>query len=143
LAWLSGCRVREIDDDEGAGLLRIVRRETGSVVTWGRAQVVLLSAQNMPVARIAEVTFTSPDRVRDVIHNFNADGFDSLYPKYSGGRPHTFTLPERRKIKKIAKSKPVEHGLPFPPGACRGWRSSWWPRGGRRHLPRGPASPAA
>jgi hypothetical protein len=48
-----------------------------------------------------------------VIHNFNADGFDSLYPKYKGGRPKTCTLPERREIKKIAKSKPAEHGLPF------------------------------
>jgi transposase len=67
----------------------------------------------MSVAKIAEVTFTSTDRVRDVIHNFNADGFDSLYPKYSGGRPKTFTLAERREIKKIAKSTPVEHGLPF------------------------------
>ncbi|MFV2088946.1 IS630 family transposase [Micromonospora sp. LOL_021] len=106
-------RVREIDDDEGQRLLRIIRRGTGSVVTWRRAQMVLLSAQGMPVGKIAEVTFTSADRVRDVIHNFNADGFDSLYPKYKGGRPRTFTLPERREIKKIAKSKPAEHGLPF------------------------------
>jgi transposase len=106
-------RVREIDEDEGRRLLRIIRRGTGSVVTWRRAQMVLLSAQGMPVAKIAEVSFTSADRVRDVIHNFNADGFDSLYPKYSGGRPKTFTLPERREIKKIAKSKPAEHDLPF------------------------------
>jgi transposase len=105
--------VREIDDDEGRRLLRIIRRGTGSVVTWRRAQMVLLSAQGMPVAKIAEVSFTSDDRVRDVIHNFNADGFDSLYPKYKGGRPKTFTLPERREIKKIAKSKPTEHDLPF------------------------------
>ncbi|WP_435879806.1 IS630 family transposase [Streptomyces flaveolus] len=106
-------RVREIDDDEGRRLLRIIRRGTGSVVTWRRAQMVLLSAQAMPVAKIAEVTFTSADRVRNVIHNFNADGFDSLYPKYKGGRPKTFTLPERREIEKMAKSKPAEHGLPF------------------------------
>ncbi|WP_211304317.1 helix-turn-helix domain-containing protein, partial [Umezawaea tangerina] len=106
-------RVREIDQDEGRRLVRIVRRGTGSVVTWRRAQMVLLSAQGMAVARVAEVTFTSADRVRDVIHNFNADGFDSLYPKYSGGRPRTFTLPERREIKKIVKSRPVEHDLPF------------------------------
>ncbi|WP_189719235.1 helix-turn-helix domain-containing protein, partial [Streptomyces chryseus] len=71
-------QVREIDDDEGRRLLRIVRRGTGSVVTWRRAQMVLLSAQAMPVAKIAEVTFTSADRVRDVLHNFNADGFDAL-----------------------------------------------------------------
>ncbi|MCJ0867938.1 helix-turn-helix domain-containing protein [Streptomyces sp. AP-93] len=106
-------RVREIGDDEGRRPLLIIRRGTGSVVTWRRAQMVLLSAQGMPVAKMAGVTFTSADRVRDVIHNFNADGFDSLYPKYAGGRPRTFTLPERREIKKIAKSKPAEHGLPF------------------------------
>lgn len=106
-------QVREIDDDEGRRLLRIIRRGTGSVVTWRRAQMVLLSAQGMPLAKIAEVSFTSDDRVRDVIHNFNTDDFDSLYPKYKGGRPRTFTLPERREIKKIAKSKPTEHDLPF------------------------------
>jgi len=106
-------RVREIDDDEGCRLVRIVRRDSGSVVTWRRAQMVLLSAQGMDVAHIAKVAFTSEDRVRDVIHNFNADGFTSLYPKYKGGRPPKFTLPQRREIKKIAKSKPAEHGLPF------------------------------
>lgn len=105
--------MREIDGEEGQRLLRIVRPGTGSVVTWRRAQMVLLSAQSMDVNKIAEVTFTSPDRVRDVIHNFNADGFEALYPKYKGGRPKTFTLPERREVKKIAKSKPAEHGLPF------------------------------
>jgi hypothetical protein len=36
--------------------------------------------------------------VRDVIRNFNADGFDSLYPKYQGGRPPKFTLGQRREI---------------------------------------------
>ncbi|MFF6815995.1 IS630 family transposase [Streptomyces sp. NPDC012403] len=106
-------RVREIDGDEGRQLLRIIRRGTRSVVTWRRAQMVLLSAQGMPVVKITEVTFTSADRVRDVIHSFNTDGFDSLYPKYKGGRPKTFTLPERREIKKIAESRPAEHGLPF------------------------------
>ncbi len=58
-------------------------------------------------------THSDASRVRDVIHNFNADGFEALYPKYQGGRPRTFTLPERRDIKKIAKSKPAEHGCPF------------------------------
>lgn len=75
-------RVREITNDEGNRLLRMVRRSSGSVVTWRRAQMVLLSAQGMDTAMIAQVTFTSPDRVRDVLHNFNADGFDSLQPKY-------------------------------------------------------------
>jgi transposase len=106
-------RVREIDDDEGRRLVRIVRRDSGSVVTWRRAQMVLLSAQGMDVAAIAKVAFTSEDRARDVIHNFNADGFSSLYPRYRGGRSPKFTLGQRREIKKFAKSKPAEHGLPF------------------------------
>jgi transposase len=106
-------RVREIDDDEGRRLVRIVRRDSGSVVTWRRAQMVLLSAQGMDVPGIATVAFTSEDRVRDVIHNFNADGFSSLYPKYKGGRPPKFTVGQRREIKKTAKSRPAEHGLPF------------------------------
>ena len=114
-------RVREIDDDEGRRLVRIIRRGSGSVVTWRRAQMVLLSAQGMDVTGIAKVAFTSEDRVRDVIHNFNADGFDSLAPKYAGGRPPTFTLPQRREIKKIARSHPVDHGLPFSkPGQAGG-----------------------
>src|SRR5687768_5504012 len=105
--------VRSISNDEGNRLLRIVRRSSGSVVTWRRAQMVLLSAQGMAVPRIAEVTFTSTDRVRDVLHNFNTDGFDSLYPRYRGGRPPTFTLPQRHRIKQLAPSRPQDHDLPF------------------------------
>ena len=106
-------QVRPISDEEGNRLLRIVRRSSGSVVTWRRAQMVLLSAQGMPVAKIAEVTFTSPDRVRDVLHNFDADGLDSLQPRYAGGRPPKFDLQQRAQIKQIALSRPTEHELPF------------------------------
>ena len=108
-----GLRVPEISNEEGNRLLAIVRRSSGSVVTWRRAQMVLLSAQGMGVEQIAKVAFTSADRVRDVLNNFNEDGFDSLYPRYAGGRPPTFTLPQRQQVKKIALSRPVDHGLPF------------------------------
>jgi transposase len=106
-------RVREITNDEGNRLLRIIRRSSGSVVTWRRAQMVLLSAQGMDVGQIAKVAFTSEDRVREVLHNFNDDGFDSLYPRYAGGRPPKFSLPQRREIKKIALARPTDHDLPF------------------------------
>jgi transposase len=106
-------RVREIDDDEGRRLVRIILRGCGPVVTWRRAQMVLLSAQGMDAAAIAKVAFTSEDRVRDVIRNFNADGFASLYPKYKGGRPPKFSLPQRREIKKIARARPGDYDLPF------------------------------
>jgi len=106
-------RVREITSPEGNKLLGIVRRGSGSVVRWRRAQVVLWSAQGMDVPAIAKIAFTSEDRVREVIHNFNTDGFDSLAPKYAGGRPPKFTLPERQAIKKVALSRPQDHNLPF------------------------------
>lgn len=48
-----------------------------------------------------------------MIHTLNADGSDALSPKYKGGWPKTFTLPERREIKKITESRPAEHRLPF------------------------------
>ena len=101
-------RVREISNEEGNRLLRIVRRQSGSVVTWRRAQMVLLSAQGMDVAQIATVAFTSEDRVRAVIHNFNADGFDSLYPRYAGGRPPTFTLPSGGSAKYMTATRPPD-----------------------------------
>jgi len=106
-------QVRDLTNDEGRKLLSIVRRGSGSVVRWRRAQIVLWSAQRMDVPAIARIAFTSEDRIRAVIHNFNADGFESLAPKYAGGRPPTFTLPQRREIKKIALARPMDHDLPF------------------------------
>ena len=105
--------LRSITNEEGNRLLRIIRRGSGSVVTWRRAQIVLLAAQRMPAAKIAEVAFTDADTVRELIHNFNRDGFDALYPRYRGGRPRTFTLPERQQIKRIALSVPTDLGQPF------------------------------
>lgn len=52
--------MREIDD-EGWRLVRIVCRDSGSVATWRRAQMMLLSAQGMDVAGIAKVAFTGED----------------------------------------------------------------------------------
>ena len=118
-------QVREIDDDEGQRLVRIIRRGSGSVVTWRRAQMVLLSAQGMNVAAIAKVAFTSEDRVRDVIRNFNADGFGSLYPKYKGGHPPKFTLGQRRdgaheQAAALLARDPAAHAaLDDPAGAAR------------------------
>ena len=52
------------------------------------------------LTRPAGLAFTSEDRVRDALHDFSADGFESLYPRYAGGHPPVFTLAQRRQIKK-------------------------------------------
>jgi hypothetical protein len=44
--------LREITSEEGNRLLGIVRRASGSVVTWRRAQIVLLFAQGMSPPRM-------------------------------------------------------------------------------------------
>jgi hypothetical protein len=105
--------------------------------------MVLLPAQGMDVAAIAKVAFTSQARVRDMLHNFNAGGFSSLYPRHKGGRPPKFTVAQPRQFRKIAKSRPADHGLPFPPGAWPSQTSSWWLRGGDDISHEDPAGPAA
>ncbi|MDQ0761582.1 hypothetical protein QFZ32_005278 [Streptomyces canus] len=68
ITWLNGCR------------------GTGSVVTWRRTQMVLFRAKHARGEdRRGDVHQCGPGP--DVIHNFNADGFEALYPKYKGGRP--------------------------------------------------------
>jgi hypothetical protein len=89
------------------------------VVTWRRAQMVLLSAQGIEAAAIAKVAFTREDRVRDVIRNFNADRFSSLYPKYKGGHPPKFTLGQRRVLLRA-------EGVRFQ--RLKTWRASKDPR---------------
>ena len=62
------------------------------------------SAHGRPA--IAKIAFASEDRVREVIRNFNADGFDSLAPKYTGRRPPSSSASERSEIKKIRARAP-------------------------------------
>ena len=89
---------------------------------------MLLSALGMDVVKIAEVT--SADAARDVLHNFNTDGFESLQLKYGGGRPPKFTLAQRPAIKQIAMARPSDHGLPFSTWSLsRSWPTTWSPRG--------------
>jgi hypothetical protein len=54
-------RVRQLANDEGNQLLRIIRRGSGSVVRWRRSQIVPWSAQGMDVGQIAKIAFTSED----------------------------------------------------------------------------------
>jgi hypothetical protein len=64
---MSPTAVRELDDDEGRQLMRIIRRGSGPVVTWQRAQMVLLSAQGMDMAAIAKVATEAAPPFRGVL----------------------------------------------------------------------------
>jgi hypothetical protein len=107
--------VREITEGESNRVSKIVRRPSGSLVTRRWAQMVMPSEQGMDVAPLATVVFTSKDRVREVIHDFDDHGFDASYPKHAGGRPPTFTLPPRRGLEKSALALSQEPMSPPAP----------------------------
>lgn len=106
-------RVRRLSEDEARRLQRIIRRGDYAVVTWRRAMVVLASSQGQKVSVIARLVQTSEDRVREMIHNFNKAGMESLFPKWSEGRRPTFTPKVRARICRIARSLPEKFGLAF------------------------------
>jgi transposase len=110
-------KVRRLTDEEGRKLQRLVRRGEGkgkaSVVRYRRALVILASAGGNTVAVIARLVQTSEDRVREVIHNFNAMGMGCLDPKWAGGRPRLISDDDIAFIVKTANSRPEKLGRPF------------------------------
>lgn len=82
--------VRELSPEEGNKLVRIARKGADPVEVR-RALVILASSQKMKVPEISELYHLSKEHIRHVIHLFNKEGFKSLKPCYSGGRPCTFT----------------------------------------------------
>ncbi len=68
----------------------------------------------MDVAQIAEVTFTSPDRVRDVHPQLQPATASTRCTRATPAGAHPPSpCAQRRQIKKIALSRPHDHDLPF------------------------------
>lgn len=65
--------VRLLSPEEGQTLLRLVRRSP-NVNTSRRTQVILASAQGMPVSEIATLYHFNVQYVRTIIHSFNDQG---------------------------------------------------------------------
>ncbi len=92
--------------------------------------MVLLSAQGMDVPAIAKVAFTSEDRVRDVIRNFNADGFGSLYRGAGNNRPASTAkassfLNTAGKVGRVTISERIEAGRRERRVLARVCRAAW------------------
>lgn len=104
--------VREITLAEGRKLQRIVRRDRNRIKVR-RAQVVLASAQGSKAPQIAQRLYFTPQHIRTIIKEFNANGFDALVPKYGGGRTPTFSDEQRSLIVETALCPPDLLGQPF------------------------------
>ncbi len=104
--------VREITLAEGRRLQNTVRRGHDRIKVR-RAQVILASAQGSRAPAIARRLYFSPQHVRTIIKDFNANGFDALAPKYDGGRPPKFSEEQRSLIVETALCPPDLLGQPF------------------------------
>jgi len=92
-------------------------KATRDIVVLRRAIVIMQSAKGYTPPRIAELMELDAGYVREIVKAFNAGGFDSLDPKWGGGRPRTFTDDVRRELANLATSRPGDVGLRSRSGA--------------------------
>jgi hypothetical protein len=81
-AACGGETARPLEPVEFAALWRLVQTPDTSVITWQRAEVVLLSALGWNVSSIVAKTMLSSTMIIRVLHSFNRDGFVALSTDY-------------------------------------------------------------
>lgn len=92
-------------------LRKIIQRH-GDKVTVRRAQVLLQSIEGNTVQEIKHNLAMSARHVRQIIHAFNEEGFESLWHIYKGGRKPKFTEQQREDIAQIALLPPRSLKIP-------------------------------
>jgi hypothetical protein len=97
--------VRPVTTEEGRKL-RQITRTSKQPVRVRRAIVVLASAQGQPVPLSCRLMQVSESYVRQVIRDFNDEGFAAPDPKWSGGRPSKTDPATRERIGQIARCWP-------------------------------------
>lgn len=104
--------VRGLAPHEGQRLRRL-SRQSKVASTRQRASILLASATLMSVPQIARMWMTDESHVRRVIHDFNERGFESLRPRFGGGRPRRISSDDEQRIVAIAGARPDALGVPY------------------------------
>jgi transposase len=104
--------VRELAPHEGQRLKRLSKRAKHAS-TRQRASILLASNTLMSVPQIARMWMTDEEHVRRVIHDFNERGFDSLRPRFGGGRPRRISSDDEQRIVALAGARPSTLGVPY------------------------------
>jgi len=104
--------VRPLAPAEGQRLKRL-SRQAKHASTRQRAAILLASATEMSAREIAEMWMSDESHVRKVIHEFNQHGFDSLRPRFRGGRPRRISTDDEARIVAIAGARPDTLGVPL------------------------------
>ena len=106
-------RARRLTDQEGQRLQQIVRRGKHESVRVRRAMIIMASASGTLVPAIARLVAADEDKVRDVIHAFNARGLAALGPQRAGGRPRLISDGDIEIIVTAARTRPEKPVRPF------------------------------
>ena len=104
--------VRELAPHEGQRLKRL-SKQSKLASTRQRAMILLASNTLMSAPEIARMLLTDESQVRKVIHDFNRHGFDSLRPRFRGGRPRRISIDDEARIVAVAGARPDTLGVPF------------------------------
>jgi transposase len=104
--------VRELAPHEGQRLKRL-SRQSKVASTRQRALILLASNTLMSAPEIARTFQTDESHVRKVIHDFNRHGFESLRPRFRGGRPRRISTDDEQRIVAIAGARPDALGVPY------------------------------
>ncbi len=104
--------VRPLAPAEGQRLKRL-SRQAKHAPTRQRAAILLASATEMSAREIADMWMTDESHVRKVIHDFNQQGFDSLRPRFRGGRPRRISTDDEHRIVALAGARPETLGVPL------------------------------
>ncbi|MBM3668362.1 MAG: IS630 family transposase [Actinobacteria bacterium] len=104
--------VRELAPHEGQRLKRL-SKQSKLASTRQRASILLASNALMSVPQIARMWMTDESQVRRVIHEFNEQGFESLRPRFGGGRPCRIQVDDEQQIVAVAGARSDTLGVPY------------------------------
>jgi transposase len=104
--------VRELAPHEGQRLKRL-SKQSKLASTRQRALILLASNTLMSAPEIARMLLTDESHVRKVIHDFNRHGFESLRPRFRGGRPRRISTDDEARIVAVAGARPDMLGVPY------------------------------
>ena len=104
--------VRELAPAEGQRLKRL-SKQSRLASTRQRAMILLASNTLMSAPEIARMLLTDESHVRKVIHEFNRLGFESLRPRFRGGRPRRISTDDEARIVAVAGARPDTLGVPY------------------------------
>jgi transposase len=104
--------VRELAQAEGQRLKRL-SKQSKLASARQRAMILLASNTLMSAPEIARMLLSDESHVRKVIHDFNRQGFESLRPRFRGGRPRRISTDDEARIVAVAGARPDTLGVPY------------------------------